>query len=93
MTGGVTGVKKSGILVMGGVTGTKSVTGTKRTIVEKDVEKKSVGRAAGNPTMFTGGRALREAPRVHVEKNVGRASGNSTRFTGGASSSRSAPCS
>ena len=67
----------SGIPVMGGVTGVK------KTIVEKDVEKKSVGRAAGNPTMFTGGRALREAPRVHVEKNVGRASGNPTRFTGG----------
>ena len=47
----------SGIPVMGGVTGVK------KTIVEKDVEKKSVGRAAGNPAMFTGGASSsRSAP-------------------------------
>ena len=49
--GGVTGGKKSGIPVMGEV----AITGTKKTIVEKDVERKIVGRAAGKPTIGTGG--------------------------------------
>ena len=48
--GGVTGGKKSGIPVMGGV----AITGTKKMIVEKDVERKIVGRAAGNPTTGAG---------------------------------------
>ena len=72
--GGVTGIKKSGNPVMGGV----ATTGTKKTIVEKDVERKIAGRAAGNPTIGAGGRALREAPRAQIEGNVCRASGNPT---------------
>ena len=42
--------------VMGGATGEKKI------IVEKNVEKKSVGRATGNPTRFTGGELFEKRP-------------------------------
>ena len=67
--GGVAGGKKavmSGIPVMGGVPGIKKSGSSGKLIVERNVGKKIVGRAAGNPTIGTGGELFekRPAPRL-----------------------------
>jgi len=76
--GGVTGGKKiiaSGIPVMGGVTGIKKSGSSGKLIVERNVERKIVGRAAGNPTKCIEGLALREAPHVSHRTYADVASG------------------
>ena len=76
--GGVAGGKKaviSGIPVMGGVTGITKSGSSGKLIVERNVERKIVGRAAGNPTKCIEGLALREAPHVSHRTYADVASG------------------